>query len=119
MGKQDRKHSDLTFLDSIGQKATVKRETLGAEAAAIPNRKLCDLGRELNPLPLTELEYRGSAAVHIFVHERLNQMFFISQTDPLVLYKCPELIASKAFDDLLGTMKQTYQKRRSKLRSGF
>lgn len=102
----------------MGQGSTVQRETLAADKAAIPNRKLCDLGLELNPLP-DNLAYKGSAAVHIFWNETLQQVFYVSQTAPLDLYKCPEILASKAFDDLLGTMKAFYGHKRPRLRSGF
>lgn len=99
----------------------MQRETMGSEKASIPNRRLCDLGLSLNPFPDNPAlaTYRGSAAVHIYYNDVLQQLFFVSQTDPLVLYKCPEPLAAKGFDDLVGTMKQMYGKRRGRLRSGF
>ncbi len=109
---------EKTFRTQIGQGATIQRETVSAEKAALPNRKLCDLGLELNPIP-DHLAYRGSAAVHVFWNDTLQQVFFISQTAPLELYKCPEILATKGFDDLLNTLKQMYGHRRPRLRSGF
>lgn len=121
MGQDNISHKDKVFRDSIGQKATVHREQLGQEKSAIPNRMLCDLGlkmQEVDP-QLAHYRYLGSAAVHIFVHEQLNSLVYVSQTHPLELYRCPERIAAKAFDDLLGEMKKLYGHRRGKLRSGF
>lgn len=118
MAKHRLTHQEETFRTQIGQKAVVHRETVPQDKAAIPNRKLCDLGLSLNPVP-QNLTYMGSAAVHIYWNDTLKQVFFISQTQPLDLYKCPELLAAKSFDDLLGTMKEMYGKKRPKLRSGF
>ena len=111
-------HKDLLFRTQIGQAATVKREDVRSEQAGQANKVLCKLGLSLNPVPKS-LKYMGSAAVHIFWNDTLQQVFFISQTQPLDLYDCPEILASKAFDDLLGTMKQQYGHARPKLRSGF
>mgnify|MGYP001579393858 CR=1 FL=1 len=111
-------HKHKIFRDEIGQKATIQRTTLGEDQAAIPNRKLADLGLELNPVAQS-LAYMGSAAMHVYWNETLKQVFFISQTQPLMLYKCPEILASKAFDDLLNTLKEQYNHRRPRLRSGF
>ena len=119
MGSNDFKnkpHDEQTFLTEIGSKATVQRIVVPKEGAAKPNRALCDLGLECQPEHTT---YMGSAAVHVYMNEILQQLFFVSQTDPLALYKCPEPLAAKAFDDLLGTMKQMYGHRRGRLRSGF
>ena len=112
-------HNGMKFRDAIGQKATIQRTTMGGSAASTPNRLLCDLGLSVHPLPNTETKYFGSAAVHIFGHEELKQLFFISQVQPLLLYRCPEPLAAKGFDDLLNTMKEFYGHRRPKLRSGF
>lgn len=92
------------------------------EVSAKPNRMLIDLGQhflESEAFQLNGYAYKGSAAVHIFTHELLNQLDFVSQTDSLLLYKCPQNLASRGFDDLLGTMKSRYGQRRPKLRSGF
>lgn len=113
---KDKPHDEQTFLTQIGSKATVQRIVVPREGARKANRMLCDLGLECLP---AHTEYKGSAAVHIYVNEILQQLFFVTQTDPLVLYKCPQPLASKAFDDLLGTMKQMYGNRRGRLRSGF
>ena len=121
MGKHDITDKEKIFRDAVGQKAEVAREELGAERAQIPNRMLCDLGlkfQEIDPA-LKHYSYLGSAAVHIFAHDLLNSLVFASQADPLILYRCPEPLAAKAFDDLLRRMKLTYGKGHGKLRSGF
>lgn len=115
----DISHDEKTFRTQIGTKASIDRRTVGAETAAAPNRHLAELGLACHPLPDTELKYMGSAAVHVYWHEMLRQIFFVSQTQPLELYKCPEPLASKAFDDLLQTMKVMYGHKRGRLRSGF
>lgn len=121
MGKHDIDDKQKIFRDSIGQKAVVAREELGAEKAQIPNRLLCDLGLkfvEIDP-QLKHYQYRGSAAVHVFANTLVNSLVFVSQADPLILYRCPEPMAAKAFDDLLRRMKATYGKSHGRLRSGF
>lgn len=116
----DLSDKDKTFRTEIGQKATVQRLKVDAESASIPNRRLADLGLECHPLPDKEsVKYLGSAAVHVYASELVGQLFFVSQTQPLALYRCPQELAAKAFDDLLGTMKEMYGHRRPKLRSGF
>jgi len=122
MGKIDVTDQQKIFRDSIGQKATVQRETVGVEQAAIPNRMLCDLGLKIQDEPKLKLgayKYLGSAAVHIYYHEVLKQLDFVSQANPLVLYRCPEDVAARAVDDLIREMKSVFGKRNGKLRSGF
>lgn len=118
MGNHDISDKEKTFRTQFGQAATVQRETVSGDHVVIANRKLADLGLELNPIPQT-LAYRGSAAVHIYWAEAIQQVMFVSQTQPLELYRCQEPLASKAFDDLLRTMKLMYGHKVGKLRSGF
>lgn len=117
----DKPADEKTFLTQIGSKATIQRETMRGDKASIPNKNLCDLGLSLDPFPDNPglVDYKGSAAVHIYYNETLKQIFFISQTQPLELYRCPQPLAAKAFDDLVGTMKLMYGHRRGRLRSGF
>lgn len=122
MGNELGSTKDKIFLDSIGQKATVQRETVGIEQAATPNRMLCDLGLKIQDEPKFQLKsykYMGSAAVHIYYNETLGQLDFVSQANPLVLYRCPEPLAAKAIEDLIREMKAAYGKRHGRLRSGF
>jgi len=115
----DISHNAKIFRDAVGQKATVQRTQVGGDAAAVPNRILADLGLSMNPLPDTELKYYGSCAVHIYGHDLLQQIFFVSQIQPLHLYRCPEPLAAKGIDDLVASLKESYGHKRSKLRSGF
>ena len=118
MGKIHVKPKEQTFRTQIGQKATVSREQVSNEQVTKANAQLDELGTSLNPVP-TSLKYMGSAAVHIYWNETFEQVFFISQVAPLEHNKCPEILAAKSFDDLVGTMKELYGKKRSLLRSGF
>jgi hypothetical protein len=122
MGKSDISDKQKIFRDSIGQKATVQRETMGIETASKPNRMLVDLGQAIQAEPqnrLSSYRYLGSAAVHIYVNDTLGQMDIVSQANPLVLYRCPEDLASKGIEDLIRETKAAYSRRSGKLRSGF
>lgn len=114
-------HENLKFRTDMGIHATVQRHQMEADAATVPNRRLIDLGLSFPEVVphLKHYRYFGSAAVHIYFNETLRQLDFISQTRPLDLYRCPQPLAAKAFDDLVGEMKQMYGTRRGKLRSGF
>ena len=103
----------------MGISATVERRTVGKEQAAAPNRALADLGLACHPSPQTDTKYMGSAAVHVYWHEGLEQVFFVSQTQPLELYRCPQNLAIKASEDLIQSMKVMYGLKRSVRRSGF
>lgn len=122
MGKIDISDKEKIFRDSIGQKATVQREEGSVEQSAGPNRMLCDLGLMIQQKPdfqLKTYKYLGSAAVHIYYNELVGQLDFVSQANPLAVYRCPEFIAAKAFEDLVREMKTVYGKKHGKLRSGF
>jgi hypothetical protein len=121
MAKVPKSNSDKIFLDQIGQKATVERELAGPTESEAPNRKLFELGTDLKDIRhhLKNYRYMGSAAVHIYYNETLKQLDFISQTAPLEMQGCPEILAGKAFDDLLEAMRSMYGHKRRRLRSGF
>lgn len=121
MGTHDIDDKAKTFRTTIGQRATVHREQLGAESAALPNRMLIDVGLKMQEVDsqLQHYTYLGSAAVHVYAAPTIDSLVFASQTDALRLYKCPEELAAKAFDDLLARMKEAYGHRPGKLRSGF
>lgn len=121
MGNSNHDDKEKIFVDAVGQKATVHRETMGVEKAEDVNRRLAELGLALQgtDTKLKHYTYYGSAAVHIYASKILNSVTYASQTDGLVLYSCPEIMAAKAFDDLLASMKQTYGHNRPRLRSGF
>lgn len=121
MGKTDISDKEKIFRDSIGQKATVERETIGELDASPMNRKLCDLGLEAQKLrqDLQHYRYMGSAATHIYWNPILEHIALVSQAQPLVLYRCPEHLAVRAVDDLIRELKKAYNKKHGKLRSGF
>jgi hypothetical protein len=115
-----RDHDFIKFNTQIGVDATVQRKTVSKEIASEPNRVLAKLGLACHPAPLSEgTQYMGSAAVHIYWHEPLAQIFFVSQVDGLNMYKCPEALASKGMDDLRTAMKVLFDRRPGRLRSGF
>jgi hypothetical protein len=122
MSAKDKNHSEITFNTQVGTKATVQRRTVGAEQATEPNRILAKLGIACHPDATREdsaTQYMGSAAVHIYWNDLLQQVFFVSQTDGLRLYRCPELLAVKASEDFVQSIKQTYGHKRQVRRSGF
>lgn len=121
MGKHDITDKEKIFRDSIGQKATVHREDIGGDAAERHTRSLIQLGEETQKADdqLKHYEYIGSAAVHVYVNKTLGHVGIITNAQPFIIKDCPEMLAIKAFDDLLRKLKETYGKRHGKLRSGF
>lgn len=121
MGKIEKTNKEKIFLDSIGQKATVHREEFSGDVTLRHTQALMELGefaRNIDPA-LQHYEYAGSAVVHVFLSRTIESVNYVSSAQPLVIMNCPEPVASKAFDDLLRKMKETYGKRSSRLRSGF
>lgn len=121
MGKEDISDKDKVFIDAIGQKATVHREDMRTDRTIILDRMLCDVALKMQDFDeqLKHYRYQGSAAVHIFAAPTVNHIAFGEQVGPLLLYNCPEILAAKAFDALVGKMKQVYGHKRPILRSGF
>lgn len=115
----EKTHKEIIFNTQIGTKATVQRTTVGAEAAAPANLALARLGLACHPSASTDTQYMGSAAVHVYYHTALAQVFLVSQVQPLDLYKCPEILAIKATEDLVQAIKVLYGHGRQRRRSGF
>jgi hypothetical protein len=67
---------------------------------------------------LKSMKYMGSAAVHCYHSEVLQQTFFISQTDPMSR-NAPEPMAGAAMSDLRKQLMSSYGRRPEKKRSGF
>ncbi len=107
----------MNFKKQIGQSATVQRETEKSEAVAVANAKLLELGAGVNPIP-NSLKHMGSAAVHVFWNETLQQVYFVSQANTL-RKTCPEQLAIHAITDLNGATMEAFGHKRPKLRSGF
>jgi len=119
-----KKWDDLKMRDQIGITADVTRkkevdDVAGGEAIKRANRALNDIGDFVHAsLPaLKGLEYQGSAAVHIFLAPALNEVVYISQTQPLL--DCAERLAGPAFTDLQKAMMGHYGRKQTKIRSGF
>lgn len=114
---------DKIFIDSIGQKATVLREDVTGETKDELELKLAELGLlamgKYEHLLKSGYAYKGSAALHIFLQPTFDQLDIITQVNGLHVMGCPEVVAAKAFEDLLGLMKGSYNQRRGRLRSGF
>jgi hypothetical protein len=115
MGKEELSNEDKTINTEFGQKAQVERHELLNKEVEILNRRLQEIAKELNPVPKT-LNYLGTMAVHVYQSEKLEQLFFSKQT---VLKGMKEMIASKAFEDLRGTVMESYARKRQTRRSGF
>lgn len=122
VGKEDITDQQKIFRDSIGQKATVQRETMSTEASFRCAQQLVGLGLFVQKEPefrLKNMDYRGSAAIHIYTNEILNLIQFVPQVQPLFAAKCPQDLASKGIDDLIRALKEGYGHRVGRLRSGF
>lgn len=118
MAKRGLTHAEQNFKKQIGQSATIERTDVKSDAVQVANMKLLSLGAELNPVP-GSLKYMGSAAVHVFWNETLQQVFFASQANTLVKQGCPEILAIHATTDLNGELMRAYGHKRPRLRSGF
>lgn len=121
MGTVSLTHEQMIFRDSIGQKAVVHREDMNQQNSQLVTTLISECGLKIQDLDpsLQHYKYKGGAAVHIFANELMNSLVIASHVQPLLLYRCPEDLAARSFDDLLRKMKQAYGKTQSKLRSGF
>lgn len=122
MGKEDVSDQQKIFRDSLGQKATVQRETMSTEASFRCAQKLVGLGLAVQQEPefkLQGFDYRGSAAIHIYTNELLSLIQYVPQVQPLFAAKCPQDLASKGIDDLIRALREAYGHRVGRLRSGF
>lgn len=108
-------HKKQNFKTEMGQKATHSTEEIHSELAAQANRIIKELGEELKPNDA--LEYKGSAAIHIYQSPRLGHLFFISQVQPLG--STPEWTASEGFTSLKNEMMKFYKRAPQTRRSGL
>lgn len=100
----------------MGIDATVQREQVKGETSDRANNKLREIGEGLNPLA-DHLKHMGSGAVHVYYNKNLQQVYIVSQTN--TMQDMPEVLAQHAAKDFIGTLMETFGKRRPKLRSGF
>jgi hypothetical protein len=113
------KWDDMKVRDQIGITVGVERDQDGSETARRSNRALNDLGDFIHKETpeVSQLEYMGSAAVHIFMAKTLNQLVFISQTQPLL--DAEERIVGPAITDLQKACMRHFGRKTTKIRSGF
>ena len=109
--------ADKKFRTQLGISATVQRSKTTGERAGAANRKLREIGTESNPKS-DSFRYLGSMASHIYWNETFKQVIFVNQAGA-TLSEVPEALAQTATKDLIGTVMETYGKRRPTLRSGF
>lgn len=115
MGKIEKTHAEKTLATDLGQKANVDRHQISNKAIGLCNKQLNEIGKAL--VPMRELTYHGSVAIHIYSSNMLKVPFFVSQTDPL--RKTDETLASIAHTNLQGDMMEYFGRIRKKRRSGF
>lgn len=115
----EEKWDDLKLRDQIGITADVKRDQEGGDQMKRANRALNDIGDFIHKAvpQVSQLEYCGSAAVHIYLAPNLGEVIFISQTQPLLA--TAERVAGPAFTDLQKAMMRHYGRQTTKIRSGF
>ncbi len=113
------KWDDKKMSDQIGISASVERDKPGGEVMIRANRALNDVGDFIQAgLPeLTQLEYAGSAAVHIYYAPTLNQVIYVSQTQPLL--EAGERLVGPAITDLQKSAMSHFGRKTTKIRSGF
>lgn len=104
------------FETEIGQKAKVEQTKVDNELSAHANSALRQIGEFINPQVGDELEYMGSAAVHIYQSRKLKHMVFQAQAP---LGYTPETTASIAMEPLKGEMMNYYGRLKPTKRSGF
>lgn len=110
---------DIKMRDQIGIFADVERSKVLDETAYRSNRALNDIGDFIhaNNDTVRNLEYVGSAAVHIYLARAIGEAVFVCQTKPLL--ECEERIAGPAFTDLQKNLMSHYGRKTTKIRSGF
>jgi len=108
--------NNIKFDTDMNINAKVRRESVQSSDAVRAGSGLTQIGKLLNPKPDT-LKHLGSAAIHIYQSEILEQLFFVSQTGPL--NNTPEILASKAMTALKEDMKVEYGRKRTTKRSGL
>lgn len=116
MGTEQKSHSKMKFDHQLNAEATIQREKVKGTDVEVRNKQLKDIGSALNPLP-DNLKYMGSAAMHVYYNETLQQAVFINQTN--TMRECNEALAIAGFRDFAGTLMETFGQKRPVKRSGF
>ena len=120
MKKPKLSDKDQTFDTEMGQKVHIQRANLDEteddkKIGATMNNLLRNIGTELNP-KAANMDYMGCMAVHVYSSKILKQLMYVNQ---ICLGEMPEIVASKAFEDLRGTAMESYDRARPKRRSKF
>lgn len=100
----------------FGQMAKVTREDKTNDLAKVMNESLRKIGF-MGQSEVNGYEYQGSMALHVYKSPLLNEIIYINQTSPM--QHVPEIIASKAFENLKGDLLEFYGRSRQVKRSGF
>ncbi len=110
---------DIKMRNQIGISIDVERTKQEGEAPNRANRALNDIGDYIhkNADEVRDLEYLGSAAVHIYYARTLDQCVYVTQTKPML--DCHERAAGPAFTQLQKDLMAHYGRKTTKLRSGF
>lgn len=103
------------FDAQLKHSANVKREGFSDERGTLAANKLVEVAKILSPRD--QIEYIGSAAVHIYKSDVAGEIYFAAQTGTLA--NCPEAIAQAAFKDLAGSAMEHFGRKRPVTRSGF
>lgn len=117
MGEADKSGKNRAFKTQLGLTSTVTREQVTDEKSIKANHLLADIGALMNPIE--SLTYMGSAAVHVYYSEILQQIFVATQADGLIAHKCPGALAQVGITDLTGTIMEKYGMKRPTKRNGF
>jgi hypothetical protein len=114
-----KKWDDGKMRDQIGIACDVERDKEGGDVMKRANRALNDIGDFVHQAvpEIQQLDYVGSAAVHIYLAPTLGQVVYVSQTQPLL--DCHERLAGPAFTDLQKSMMAHFGRKTTKIRSGF
>ena len=100
----------------FGQKAKVQREDRKGELADTANAALKTIGDSLK-CELPGYEYQGSLTIHIYKSPLLNEVAYINQA--VGMDQVPEIICSKAFENLRHYVMGLYGRESGVRRSGF
>lgn len=111
-----KKHLEMKANTQFGQHAKVSREDVGGELAQLSNQMLSELGDSLGA-KVPGYEYQGSLTIHIYKSPMLNEIIYINQA--VGMDKVPEIIASKAFENLRHYVMGLFGRKAGTRRSGF
>lgn len=106
------------FIQDVGQKAVVQRESVQNEHMDQLRGVISDIGEDLLKIGVAPkgMKYEGSLCVHVYSSVILRQAAFVT-TNNLGSLNHP--LADAGLRDLNGWVTEHFQGKRQKLRSGF